>query len=137
MPDFYRFKFSLCQLLFISAAHAVALLVVACTKLPTVGQFTWSLVVAISWAIGLVFLLGRAGRRKVDALRYTQDKIICYANSVVVFSGVLLPRSVVTPFFILLLIEAESQRGKCYVLICRDQLTATEFRQLSVRLRLA
>ncbi len=137
MPNFYRLKFSVCQLLFISGSHALALLVVAYTNLPTLGQLTLSLFVAISWAIELHLLLGRAGRHKVDALRYTQDRIICYAKSEIVLVGVLLSRSIVTPLFILLFLQDESKRGRRHVLICRDQLTVAEFRQLSVQLRLA
>lgn len=137
MPVVYRLKHSACQRLFISGIHGFAILVVAYTNLPTALKIALLLAVTLSWLYELLRVSGHAGGYKVDALRYTQNSIVCYAKSEVVFTGVLLPRSIATPLFILLYLHEESLRHRRTLLICRDQLTKNEFRQLSVELRLS
>jgi hypothetical protein len=137
LPVVYRLKYSVFQRLFISGSHVLALWVVTYTNLPTALQLALSLAVTVSWGYELLRVLGRAGGYKVDALRYAQNSIVCYAKSEMVFTGLLLPGSIVTPLFILLFLHDDSLRRKRHLLICCDQLTKSEFRQLSVELRLS
>lgn len=137
MPVTIPLQPSRCQLLLAAVLHVIVLLVVYFTHLPKLPFTLLIMVVLLSLCIVLLRVSGRLGVSTLDALRYADGHIVCYANGRSVFTGTLLASSVVTPHFILLSLKNYPNKKTRRLFLCRSQFLLEDFRQLTVRLRLS
>lgn len=131
-PLRFQLRQSRCAVLFTLALHLLALFVLTQTTL----SLLWLLPGALLLCASLFYTLTRL-RHGIDVLVYTHQSYSCYAHERRVCSGVALPETVVTPYFILLRLAGSAPRRTHTLLICRDALAPDDYRRLAVMLRLA
>ena len=133
----YHLKSSRCSTPAVYVLHAFVLGVVWLTRLP----FPVALVLSISILVSLYLYLSPWAnllkRKSWNEFYYAKNRVTFFSGDEIQYDGVVLPQTVVTPYFILLSLKQESSRATCHRLICRDELCADEFRQLCVLLRLS
>jgi hypothetical protein len=66
-----------------------------------------------------------------------KNAIVVFDGDEIKWSGVVLPQTVVTPYFVLLCVKSQQQSATRYQLICSDALRESEFRQLRMTLKLS
>lgn len=132
-----RLKSSQSRKLGLLTLHAVALAVVCWTELPAVYALLISLAIFLSLSFHIFSETVGYKRRPANEFVYAKDRITFFAGGEIFYDGKVMPNTVVTPYFILLCLHSETEHSTTRKLICRDALTAEEFRQLSVALRLA
>jgi hypothetical protein len=133
MTTRYHLKSSQSLKFSLLALHVGVLCVVWLTDLPAL--LAWLISLAIFFS--LYFLLFAWFRREVgNEFVYAKNRITFFAGNEIRYDGAVLPRTVVTPYFILLCLQPDAARFTFHRLICRDQLNAGEFRQLCVLLKL-
>jgi hypothetical protein len=130
-------KSSRCSTRAFYVLHAFVLGVVWLARLP----FSVALALSISILVSLYLCLSPRAkllkRQSWDEFSYAKKQVTFFRGDEIQYDGVVLPQTVVTPYFILLSLKSESSRATYHRLICRDELRADEFRQLCVLLRLS
>ncbi|NNM70732.1 MAG: hypothetical protein HKM00_12360 [Gallionella sp.] len=118
-------------------SHIVALCVVWLTDISS--PVKWLLLVMMLSSLGVYLVPVINSFRNPSGRSFSLEKnnIAVFDGDDVNWNGVVLPKTVVTPYFVLLCVKAQNQGTTRYQLICSDALCESEFRQLRMMLKLS
>jgi hypothetical protein len=137
MPIRYRLKESRCLRSAFLVVHIGVLTVLWLTKLPLSALVPISLLIILS-LIHSIFPRGTSmSWQNVNELGYAENRIAYYFGNEVKFEGLVMPGTVVTERFIVFHLKSAITQRSHHRFICRDALSAEDYRQLCVLLRLA
>lgn len=137
MPTRYHPRPSYCLTAGLCVSHIVALCVVWLTDISS--PVKWLLLVMMLSSLGVYLVPVINSFRNPSGRSFSLEKnnIAVFDGDDVNWNGVVLPKTVVTPYFVLLCVKAQNQGTTRYQLICSDALCESEFRQLRMMLKLS
>jgi hypothetical protein len=137
MPTRYHPNPSQFLRLFFYLSHIVALCVVWMTDTALSVQWLLSFIVVFSLGVYLAPVLNFLRNPIWHDFSLEKNAIVVFDGDEIKWSGVVLPQTVVTPYFVLLCVKSQQQSATRYQLICSDALRESEFRQLRMTLKLS
>ena len=135
MPTRYHPKPSYCLTSGLCVSHIVALCVVWLTDI--VSPVEWLLSVMMLFSLGVYLAPAISFFRNPTGRDFSLEKnnIAVFDGDEIKWNGAVLPKTVVTPYFVLLCAKSQKQGATRYRLICSDALCESEFRQLRMMLK--
>jgi len=137
MPTHYHPRPSYCLTSGLCVSHIVALCVVWLTDIASPVE--WLLSAMMLFSLGVYLAPVISFFRNPTGFDFSLEK-----NNITVsdgdeskWDGVVLPKTVVTPYFVLLCVKSQEEGAIRYQLICFDALCESEFRQLRMMLKLS
>lgn len=136
MPLPYPLKFSYCWAISLCALHLIAFLVICWTHIDVALKLLLSFSVVMSLCVSLALkILSFRGTQISFSL--TDAGITFFAGQEIKWQGVVLPQTLVTPYFVLLRAQSHLAKTQYIELIFFDAMHSEDFRQLRTQLKLA
>lgn len=117
--------------------HILALFVVWLTKLPQMAAILLSAAIILSFSYHFGTTSKRLRGAKPITFSLEKNQISFFDGNEINWQGVVLPQTLVTPYFVLLRAKSTQRIALHFELIFCDAMSADEFRQLRTILRLA
>lgn len=135
MPTRYHPKPSYCLTTGLCVSHIGALCVIWLTDIASPVEWLFSVMILFSLGVYLAPVISFFRNPTGGGFSLEKNNIAVFDGDKIKWNGIVLPKTVVTPCFVMLCVKSQQRGATRYQLICSDALCESEFRQLRVMLK--